>query len=902
MTYNFDINLYDRQIRTYGYDAVTKITTSSVLIYGLSKGLGTEIGKNLSLGGIKNIYLYDDNDIIIDDDLETGFYYNQNDLGKSKTNLLINKFQELNPYINVKSVDNFKQLQHVTILINQSIDLINIVNKYTRSINSKLICVFSKCIDSIIFVDAGEEHIINDIYSEIIDPVEINNISHDGIITCISHNFQTNDYIKFDNLKGENLDYLKINKFQIEIINKSTFKLKNYKQNNSIVINGTINLVKNPIITNNKTFETFILENNLINNWLINEQINCELIPVVSLIGSITSSEAIKLITNKYTPINQIFNWNDESLISHIKYNNDMKTTLGKLYGFELENKIFNSKIFIVGCGAIGCEYLKNLAFMGFNNIIITDPDIIEKSNLNRQFLFKNKHIGEFKSIIAANSIKLLKQINIKAFTEKVDNDNIIFTDNIFNDNNLTCVLNALDNITARKFMDNQCFKYNIPLFECGTNGTKGNVQPIIPFITETYSASSDQEQDKTFPMCTIKSFPNEIHHTIHWALDKFEMFNRIPLTINKWINNPNYLLELNELDKKNALDDINILTIKYPILLDKNNAIKLAIDMFYDDYYNNIIQLLHIYNPDYQINNNLFWSGTKKCPSPITYNINNDIHIEYILLTSNLLLKCCNILPIFTTNDIILYSNTYIKETFIPKDIKIASNDKELLLETKIENDIINIGDRDLYLKFNLNSLEFNKDNDEFIKWINITSNLRALNYNINTVSNYETKGIAGKIIPAIATTTSSVSGLVMLEILKYLLNLKIDNYRSTFLNLADPLLVFSEPLQAPLIEINNIKINSWEKFNFKINSSILNNNIGPNGTKLIELKEYYEKLFNTNIIIISNNNNILYYEDLNINLLDNNLLDIITNSNDNTIICLSNDDNIEIPTIYII
>lgn len=862
MSNNIDINLYDRQIRTYGYEALTKITSSSVLIYGLDKGLGTEIGKNLALGGIKNIYLFDDNDIVTDEDLETGIYYN---IGKSKKDLLINKFQELNPYIHVKSVNDYRQSQNVTILINQSIEIIKDVNKYTRETNSKLICVFSKCINSIIFVDAGKEHIITDIYSDIIDPVEIININDDGIINCTSHNFQTNDYIKFDNLKGENIHYLKTNIFKIEVISKSIIKLINYEKNDSKVINGTIKIEKIPKIIYNKTFEEYLLNDNILNNWLKNEKINYELIPIVSIIGSITSSEVIKLITNKYTPINQILNWNDESLLPNKIYKNT-KTNYGKLFGNELEEKILNSKIFIVGCGAIGCEYLKNLVFMGFNNIIITDPDKIEKSNLNRQFLFRNTHIGEYKSIVAANSIKLLKNINIKSYTEKVDIDNIHFTDIIFNDN-ITFVLNALDNINARKFMDNQCFKHNIPLFESGTTGTKGNVQPVIPFITETYSNSTDPEHDIVYPICTIKSFPNEIQHTIYWALDKFEIFNRIPNNINKWINNENYLLELNELDKKNALEDINLLTIKYPIFLDKNNAIQWAIDIFNDDYNININKLLDVYKPDHKIDNNLFWSGTKKCPNPIIYNYNNEIHIQYVLLTSNLLLKCCNIDNLISKDDIITYSKSYIKLNEDNTDI---------------------IGDRKLYLDYNLNPLEFNKENDEYIEWINITSNLRALNYNINTVTTYETKGIAGKIIPAIATTTSCVSGLVMLEILKYLLDFKIDKYRSTFINLAEPLIVYSEPVEAPFIEINNIKINSWEKFNYTINKI---------NTKLKEFKEYYEKIFNINISIISNNDNILYYEDLNINMLDDNILDIITN---NTILCLS-DNGIEIPLIYI-
>ena len=55
---SIDMSLYDRQVRTYGKEAVEKMAMSSVLIYGLEKGLGTEVGKNLALGGIRNIYLY----------------------------------------------------------------------------------------------------------------------------------------------------------------------------------------------------------------------------------------------------------------------------------------------------------------------------------------------------------------------------------------------------------------------------------------------------------------------------------------------------------------------------------------------------------------------------------------------------------------------------------------------------------------------------------------------------------------------------------------------------------------------------------------------------------------------------------------------------------------------------
>lgn len=49
--------------------------------------------------------------------------------------------------------------------------------------------------------------------------------------------------------------------------------------------------------------------------------------------------------------------------------------------------------IFQVGAGAIGCELMKNFAMIGLaageGEVIVTDMDTIEKSNLNRQFLFR---------------------------------------------------------------------------------------------------------------------------------------------------------------------------------------------------------------------------------------------------------------------------------------------------------------------------------------------------------------------------------------------------------------------------------------------------------------------------------------------------------------------------------
>ncbi|KAL5107445.1 Ubiquitin-like modifier-activating enzyme 6 [Taenia crassiceps] len=541
--------------------------------------------------------------------------------------------------------------------------------------------------------------------------------------------------------------------------------------------------------------------------------------------------------------------------------------------------------------------------------ITITDMDHIEKSNLNRQFLFHSKHVGQAKSAVAAESIQQINPaLRVVALQEKLDSDTgEVFTDDFLkvaasgqDKSGPPIVLAALDNIKGRRYLDTRCVANRLAMFDSGTQGTKGHTQVILPGITESYSSQNDPPEDDgegasdVVPYCTLKSFPAKMSDCVEWAREKFfTQFTLKPQGLDRLLRAFGYsrkelrdalkpMLTQDPLDwRSNGTTPRNVLqSLSTPQLAFLNSrprtwkeCVCLAREKFEKYFTHKALHLLHKFPADKVLEGGEpFWQLPRRKPRPLTFDALNKLHVDFVWSFARLLGKQMGIqIPTASMSAVPV---SFVKEAlidFTPKPY--VQSDKEVIVDTSVsrptpstspspcivasnefyvqlEIAITQMGDPDRRLA--CQPIEFDKDNenDGHIDFIVAATNLRAAMYGLPEAERFEVKRIAGRIIPAIATTTAAVAGLVSLEVLKYICFSGtpsevecLTNYsRNNFVNLSLPSVLSVSPgLCAAKNLPNNTHFTVWDRWEMKL------------PTKKSTLKEFIELVKSKNGLDVS-------------------------------------------------
>ena len=447
--------------------------------------------------------------------------------------------------------------------------------------------------------------------------------------------------------------------------------------------------------------------------------------------------------------------------------------------------------------------------------VIVTDNNNIKMNNLNTQFLFRKTDIGKSKSKLACISAKKINPLfnpkDLQSFVSPIN-------EHIFNEefwNSKTFIINAFHgNITSRKYIDDQCTIYGKCLIDSGTYGTKAHIQSIIPHLTSCYNDSRDLEhyemKNRGNWCCPSHSSPIIIEDCINWGSNMFDYFftdvikdikallkDQIKFYSDLKISGRNIYLQLLKL--KFVIDHI-ILVVEQNI----DKLIEFAIKQYTENFCYNIKQILFDFPENYTHRDGTkLWRPPLKIPQPIPYNPDDPQIFLFIKNYIKILSRALSIKGDLSDARIKEVSRKTKISPCVPKnkykEIKIKLDKKKDEAEKEDESSSID-KELNIYIKKILEPEKikpenFEKYDDCHIDFIHICSNLRARNFKIKECDKIKTKIYAGKIIPTLATTTSSIAGIVILKLYTLYQTNKIDFIRDCHLNLGINCIILSEP-----------------------------------------------------------------------------------------------------------
>jgi adenylyltransferase/sulfurtransferase len=150
------------------------------------------------------------------------------------------------------------------------------------------------------------------------------------------------------------------------------------------------------------------------------------------------------------------------------------------------QDRIRAARVLVIGAGALGNEILKNLALMGVGNVFVADLDSIERSNLSRSVLFRERDNGRPKAQVAAEAIRdIYPDMVVHWF-----HGDVVYDLGLGVFRWADVVLAGLDNREARLWINRYCYKTGRPMVDGATEVLQGVVRVFVPPDGSCYECS----------------------------------------------------------------------------------------------------------------------------------------------------------------------------------------------------------------------------------------------------------------------------------------------------------------------------------------------------------------------------------------------------------------------------
>lgn len=169
--------------------------------------------------------------------------------------------------------------------------------------------------------------------------------------------------------------------------------------------------------------------------------------------------------------------------------------------GRDGQEKLLNSRVLLVGCGALGAAHAEMLARAGIGTLRIVDRDFVEYTNLQRQTLFKEEDAANRtpKAVAAKQRIsEINSEIEVEEIVADVNNSNI---ESLIDGCDL--VMDGTDNFQARYLLNDACVKHGKAWIYGAAVSSYGTTMTIIPDETPCLRCIFDEMPDAgSSPTC----------------------------------------------------------------------------------------------------------------------------------------------------------------------------------------------------------------------------------------------------------------------------------------------------------------------------------------------------------------------------------------------------------------